>query len=87
MRELILTRRSLLGCTILLITHRMSLVELADNVVVLDRGRIIEAGSPAELLASDGFLTSQFRNSRSSLDEPPRIVPVLGTESIPAGSV
>jgi len=45
----------------------MSLVERADMVVVLDQGRILETGSPAELLASGGFLARQFQHSRLSM--------------------
>ncbi|MCC9144449.1 MULTISPECIES: ABC transporter ATP-binding protein [unclassified Arthrobacter] len=42
------------GRTTLTIAHRLSTVENADQVVVLDAGRVIETGSPAELRAADG---------------------------------
>ncbi|MCQ1948698.1 ABC transporter ATP-binding protein/permease [Arthrobacter sp. zg-Y859] len=42
------------GRTTLTIAHRLSTVENADQVVVLDAGRVIEAGTPAELRAADG---------------------------------
>ena len=42
------------GRTTLTIAHRLSTVENADQVVVLDAGRIVERGTPAELLAADG---------------------------------
>jgi ABC-type multidrug transport system fused ATPase/permease subunit len=45
----------------------MSLVDRADMVVVLDQGRILETGPPAELLASGGFLARQFQHSRLSM--------------------
>ena len=51
----------------MLITHRMSLVERADMVVVLDQGIILEIGPPAELLATGGFLARQFQHSRLSM--------------------
>ncbi|MBA2554593.1 MAG: ABC transporter ATP-binding protein, partial [Geodermatophilaceae bacterium] len=38
--------------TAIIIAHRLSTVEIADRVLVLDHGRIIEDGSPAELIAS-----------------------------------
>jgi ATP-binding cassette subfamily B protein len=63
--------RILRGRTAMIITHRMSLVEKADMVVVLDSGRILEAGPPAQLLASKGFLTRQFQQSRLTMEETP----------------
>lgn len=40
--------------TAVLIAHRLSTVEIADRVVVLDAGRITEDGPPARLLAAGG---------------------------------
>lgn len=39
---------------VLLIAHRLSTIELADRVVVLDRGRIVETGPPHRLLTAGG---------------------------------
>ncbi|HZW72176.1 MAG TPA: ATP-binding cassette domain-containing protein, partial [Caldimonas sp.] len=41
--------------TTLVIAHRLSTVRGADAIVVLDRGRVIETGSHAELLARRGL--------------------------------
>jgi ATP-binding cassette subfamily C protein CydD len=40
--------------TVLVVAHRLRLVDAADLVVVLDRGRIVETGSPAVLAGRDG---------------------------------
>jgi ATP-binding cassette, subfamily B, bacterial len=42
------------GRTVLLITHRLASVRHADQVYVLDGGRLVEQGPPAELLAAGG---------------------------------
>jgi ATP-binding cassette subfamily C protein len=39
--------------TIVVIAHRLSTVQNADQVVVLDRGRVVESGGPKELIARE----------------------------------
>ncbi|XP_031734083.1 LOW QUALITY PROTEIN: ABC-type oligopeptide transporter ABCB9 [Anarrhichthys ocellatus] len=41
--------------TVLVIAHRLSTVERADNIVVIDRGRVAEQGSHAQLMAGRGL--------------------------------
>ena len=43
------------GRTTLIIAHRLSTVQRADRIVVMEQGRIIESGTPAELLRSGGL--------------------------------
>ena len=47
-------RTILAGRTAMIIAHRLSTVEIADRVLVLSAGRVVEDGPPARLLASDG---------------------------------
>jgi ATP-binding cassette subfamily B protein len=47
-------RKIMEGKTTLLISHRVSTVKLADQIIVLDHGKVVEKGSHEELLAHDG---------------------------------
>jgi ABC-type multidrug transport system fused ATPase/permease subunit len=47
-------RRLAAGRTTLIVTHRLATVGLADRVVFLDEGRIVEQGPRAALQADDG---------------------------------
>jgi len=49
------------GRTTILISHRVSTVRQADNIVVLDHGRIVEQGSHAELIANSGYYADLYQ--------------------------
>jgi ATP-binding cassette subfamily B protein len=48
------------GRTAIIITHRMSLVEIAEQVIALDGGKVAQIGSPKELMAREGALAAMF---------------------------
>ncbi|MFD8719819.1 ABC transporter ATP-binding protein [Streptomyces sp. NPDC059629] len=48
------------GQTVVLITHRLASVRHADLVHVLDQGRVVESGTPDELLASGGVYAELY---------------------------
>ncbi|MFD9792557.1 ABC transporter ATP-binding protein [Streptomyces sp. NPDC059070] len=55
------------GRTAVVIAHRLSTVEIADRVLVMEHGRIVEDGSPAELIAGTGRFADLHRAWRESL--------------------
>ena len=52
--------------TTLIIAHRLVTVRLADRIVVLDRGRIVEEGTHLELLARNGWYARLYRLQMST---------------------
>ena len=47
--------------TTLVIAHRLSTVENADQILVLDQGRIVESGTHAKLLELNGHYAALHR--------------------------
>ncbi len=50
------------GKTVMIIAHRLSTVANADNIVVLDHGRIVEQGPHSKLIAQRGFYYNLIKN-------------------------
>jgi len=53
--------------TAVIIAHRLSTVEIADRILVLEHGRIIEDGSPSDLLATGGHYATLHESWITSL--------------------
>jgi ATP-binding cassette subfamily B protein len=60
---------NLRGRTVLVITHRLSLVRAADYVFVLSGGRVIQEGNPQALLREEGALVQSFGHENGVLAE------------------
>ena len=68
--------------TTMLIAHRRSTLRLADRIVVVDDGRVVEEGTHEELLATVGALPRPARAARATT---PRARPTTETARRPSG--
>jgi ATP-binding cassette subfamily B protein len=79
------------SCTSFVIAHRLSTIKRADRILVIEGGRISEAGTHAELIRSRGhyydLYTKQFRKQQESVLEsfdrfaqPGKLGPALATD-------
>ncbi len=57
-------QKELKGQTMILISHRISTVREADQILVLDKGRIVERGTHVQLISKNGFYTQLCKKQR-----------------------
>jgi ATP-binding cassette subfamily B protein len=66
----------LAGKTVILVAHRLSTVKAADCIYVLQRGRVVQAGTHQELLAQDGMYRTLWRTQTDGAESLPHPVMV-----------
>jgi ABC-type multidrug transport system fused ATPase/permease subunit len=78
---------ALLGRTALVIAHRLSTIRAADQILVVEDGRVVEQGSHAELLEADGRYADLYH---TQFDETPEVTvyptPLFSTAKAPLGT-
>jgi len=58
-----------LSCTRIIISHRLSTVQNADVIVVLEDGRIVEMGSHEQLLSENGLYAALVDSQESATSD------------------
>ena len=71
------------GRTSLVIAHRLSTIVGADEIIVLDRGRIVERGTHAELLGHGGLYASMWNRQREAEQARERLAQVADEDAAP----
>ena len=61
------------ACTSLIIAHRLSTVVHADEIIVLDEGRVVERGSHDDLLRQDGLYAGMWSRQREAAEAADRL--------------
>ncbi|HZC41877.1 MAG TPA: ABC transporter ATP-binding protein [Streptosporangiaceae bacterium] len=75
-------KSALAGRTSLVIAHRLSTIREADQILVIDGGRIVQRGSHDELLAAGGLYAELYHTQFAQQEPAP---PAPGLASVPSG--
>nr|WP_221381772.1 ABC transporter ATP-binding protein [Actinoplanes polyasparticus] len=75
------------GRTALVIAHRLSTVRGADQILVLDDGRIVERGRHEELVAAGGLYAELYRTQFATASPPPAYADEVEIVTVPAGQI
>ena len=69
--------------TSLVIAHRLSTIVGADEIIVLDQGRIVERGTHSQLLAWDGLYASMWNRQREAQEARERLALISDENQTP----
>jgi ABC-type transport system involved in Fe-S cluster assembly fused permease/ATPase subunit len=69
--------------TSLVIAHRLSTIVGADEIIVLDQGRIAERGTHSQLLASNGLYASMWNRQREAQEARERLAQIADENEAP----
>jgi ATP-binding cassette subfamily B protein len=69
--------------TSLVIAHRLSTIVAADEIIVLDQGRIAERGTHAQLLAADGLYASMWNRQREAQEAREKLARIADENEAP----
>ena len=88
--------KNLTGHTVLIVAHRLSTIEKADKIVVIDQGRVIAQGKHKELVEQNGLYAKLVRRQMLGLEKHPshnndltlnRCLSLSNSESSDSGSI
>jgi ATP-binding cassette subfamily B protein len=74
---------ALTGRTAIVIAHRLSTVRDADQILVIDKGRVVERGTHDELVAAGGLYAELYRTQFAVADSPRPFTEVEPVATIP----